>query len=327
MQQARRRLLVISSALLAPVTLFAQSKSVRVPRIGFLLVSAGRSAVLGFPAFEKSMRGLGYAEGRDVAYVFRFAKGDVATLPTLARELVQEKVDVIVTGGTLPTQAAQAATRTIPIVATGVADLAESGMVASLAKPGGNITGVAVAFPETGAKQLEIMLEVLPHGKRVAVLWPGPVTPFFVSQRKELQARASRFDLSWHATHVRTELQAIFQAIRKFRPDFLVALSDSFYFAHRKELVRLAAEARIPAVYGFREYVDEGGLMSYGANITEAFQAGAAYVDRILRGAKPADLPVQMPSKLELALNTKAARELGLSFPQSLLARADVVVE
>jgi len=327
MQQARRRLLIASGALLAPASsLFAQSGH-KVARIGYFgsgLASMGRGNL---QAFREGMRELGYVEGRDVVIEARWAEGDIAKLPGLAKELTQMEVDIIVAGGTFAVQAAKAATSVIPIVAAGVADLAESGLVASLAKPGGNLTGAAVAFPETAAKQMEIMREVLPRARRVAVLWPGPSSPFFRRQREELEARApSGIEFTWHAPRVRSELAPTLRVIRDWRPDFLVVVTDPFYYAYRKELAALAAQARIPAAYGFREYVDAGGLLSYGASLTDSFRRAASYVDKILKGAKPADLPVQMPSKLELAVNANAAKALGLRIPQSVLSRADIVV-
>lgn len=325
MQYGRRRFLIASGALLAPAALFAQSRQ-KVARIG--LLAPGSSTEPVFAPLREALRELGYVEGRDVVFESRSARGDMARLPDLARELVQRDVDVIVAGGTVSAEAAKAATSTIPIVAHGVADLSESGLVASLARPGGNVTGVAVAFPETAAKQLEIMLELIPHGRRVAVLWPGPRTAFVKRMRKELEARAaSRLELTWHAPQARSELQPAFQTIQKSRPDFLLVLSSPFFYGLRKELAEFAARARIPAAYGFREYVDAGGLISYGASLTGSLTRAAVYVDKILKGAKPADLPVEMPSKLELAVNAKAARDLGLRIPQTLLARADVVVE
>ena len=325
MQEARRRLLIASSALLAPPALFAQSGP-KVARIGLLAPSWSSPEPM-WASFREALGGFGYVEGRTVIFESRSARGDMAKLPELARELVQRNVDVIVAGGTVSAEAARAATSTIPIVAHGVADLAESGLVASLARPGGNVTGVAVAFPETAAKQMEIMLEVIPHGKRVAVLWPGPRTAFVQSMRKELEARAaSRFEITWHAPRTRSELQSAFQKIQGSRPDFMLVLSSPFFYGQRNELAAFAARARIPAAYGFREYVDAGGLISYGASLEGSLVRAAAYVDKILRGAKPADLPVEMPSKLELAVNTKAAQALGLRIPQSVLARADILV-
>ena len=325
MQEARRRLLIAFSALLAPPALFAQSRP-KVARIG-LLGPTWSSPEPMWTSFREALRGFGYVEGRDVIFESRSARGEMAKLPELARELVQKNVDVIVAGGTVTAEAAKAATSTIPIVAHGVADLAESGLVASLARPGGNVTGVAVAFPETAAKQMEIMLEVIPHGKRVAVLWPGPRTAFVQSMRKELEARAgSRFEFTWHAPRNRSELQSAFETIQRSRPDFLLVLSSPFFYGQRNELAAFAARARIPAAYGFREYVDAGGLISYGASLEGSLVRAAAYVDKILKGAKPADLPVEMPSKLELAINTKAAQALDLRIPQSVLARADILV-
>jgi len=326
MNKARRHFLIASSALLAPGALPAQPKP-KVARIGLLAPTWTLPGPL-FAPLRDALRELGYVEGRDVVFEERSARGDFAKLPALARELVQRDVDVIVAGGTITAQAAKAASATVPIVAHGVADLAESGLVASLARPGGNLTGVAVAFPETAAKQLEIMLEVVPHGRRAAVLWPGPRTAFVRSQRKELEARAaSGFEFTWHAPRAHSELKPAFQAIESSRPDFLLVLSDPFYYGHRKELAELAARARIPAAYGFREYVDAGGLISYGASLTGSLARAAVYVDKILKGAKPAELPVEMPAKLELAVNRKAARELGLRIPESLLARSDIVLD
>ena len=328
MQKARRRLLIASSALLAPATLLAQSRPSKVARIGWLGAGGGTVGTPSLSPFTEGLRELNYVEGRDYVLEMRLAGGDIAKLPALAMDLVQKQVDVIVAAGTLPAQAAKAATTVIPIVAAGVADLAESGLVASLARPGGNVTGVAVAFPETAAKQLEIMREVIPQGKRAAVLWAGkgPENAFFERQRRAMEATKG-VELTWYSTRLQRELQSMFQAIQKSRPDFLVVLSDSFYFVHRAQLVKLAADARIPAIYGFREYVDDGGLISYGASLADSLKGAGGYVGRILGGAKPADLPVWLPSRLELVVNANTARALGLQIPRSVLARADMVVK
>lgn len=327
MQKVRRRFLIASGALFAPAVLRAQgSRPARTPRVGVLLLG-GPTMNAGINAFREGMREIGYIEGRDVIFELRFADGDMARLPWLAKDLVEKKVDVILAAGTYGAQVAKAATSVIPIVAHGVADMEESRLVASLAKPGGNLTGMAVAFPETAAKQLELIREAVPRGKRVAVLSPAQPSPFFERQRRELEARASNLMLTWHATGVQSELEPTFQAIQRSRADFLVSLSDAFYFAHRRELTRLSAEARIPAVYGFREYVDDGGLMSYGASLTESTKRAAGYVDKILKGAKPGDLPVEQPTTFELAINNKTARAIGLTIPPALALRADQIVE
>ncbi len=212
-------------------------------------------------------------------------------------------------------------------MAAGASDLAEAGLVESVAKPGGNLTGISVNSPDAATKQTELMREVIPHARSVAVLWQGPQSPFLERQRKEVEASlTSRFELSWHRTRARGDLAPTFEAIRIFRPDFIVVLTDPVVFRNRAELAGYAARAKIPAVYGFREFVEDGGLVSYGANILQSFRLAADYVDRILKGAKPADMPVQMPTKLELAVNIGAARALGLRFPQAMLVRADVIV-
>lgn len=326
MNKVRRRLVIASTGLIAPGGLVAQPKR-RVARIGVLAPFWTQPGPV-FAPLRDALRELGYVEGRDIVFEARSARGDLAKLPDLAQELVQKEVDVIVVGGTITAQAAKGATKTIPIVAHGVADLAESGLVASLARPGGNLTGVAVAFPETSAKQLEIMLEILPQGRRVAVLWPGPRTAFTQSQRNAVEARAnSGLEISWYAPRTKSELQLAFKAIQDARPDFLLVLAHPFFYGNRKEIAQFAAGARIPAAYGFREHVDDGGLISYGASLNGSLRRAAVYVDKILKGAHPAELPVELPTKFELAVNTKAARDLGIRIPQSLLVRADVVVE
>jgi len=327
MQDSKRRLLIAGGALLAPSALFAQSKDPKVVRIGWLTPGSPASAKRNIDPFKQRLRELNYVEGRNLFIDAHWAEGDNTKLAGMAKELVRRKVDIIVAAGTTGAQAAKAATSTIPIVGAATGDLMEGGLVASLAKPGGNLTGVAVVYAETAAKQLEIIRDVVPLARRVAVLWPGPRTASIQRQRKELEASAPpRHELTWHTAQVRSDLQPTFEAIHVYKPDFLLVLTDAFYFAYRKDLAEQAAKAKLPAVYGFREFVEEGGLMSYGASIAQSYRAAADYVDRILKGAKPADLPVQMPAKLELAVNITAARAVGLSFPQAVLARADLVV-
>lgn len=324
MQDARRRLLIAGGALLVPSALFAQAK---VVRIGWLGPGSPSSAKRNIEPFRQRLRELNYVEGRNVVIDAVWAEGDAAKLPGLAKELVRRKVDIIVAGGTSGAQAAQAATKVIPIVGASVGDLLEAGLVASLARPGGNLTGTAVAFPERGSKQLELIHEVMPLARRVAVLWPGPRTTSFQRQRKELEANAPpRHELTWHTAQVKSDLGPVFEAIHVYKPEFLLVVTDAFYFNNRKELAGYAAKARLPAVYAFREFVEEGGLMSYGASISQSYRSAADYVDRILKGVNPAELPVQMPAKLDLAVNITASRAVGLSFPQAVLARADLIV-
>jgi putative ABC transport system substrate-binding protein len=314
--------------LAAPVGVIAQSsKTTQKPTIGLLMQGNPAVAKMNLEAFSNGLREFGYVEGKNIVIEYRWAEGDAARLPELAKDLAKREVQVIVTGGTLGAQAAKDATSVIPIVSAGAADLAESGLVASLSRPGGNLTGATVAFPETATKQVEIMMEILKRARRVAVLWAGPGYAFFDRQRRELEKAASRLSVTWHAPQKKSELQPAFDAMAKTRPDFLTVLSTAFYFGARKELAALAAQARLPAVYGFREYVDEGGLLSYGASITDSFRQAAAYVDRIIRGAKPSELPVRLPAKLELVINLKAARALALEIPRAVLLRADSILE
>lgn len=326
MRDTRRRLLVAGSALLAPSALFAQASSAKVARIGWL--GAGFSAsTKALEPFRQRLSELNYVEGRNLVLEVVWADAEQTKVPALAKELAERKVDVIVVGGTTGAKGTQAATSGIPIVAAGASDLAEAGLIKSLAKPGGNLTGISVNSPDAAVKQTELMREIMPNARRAAVLWSGPRSPFLERQRKELEAAlTSRFELTWHTSRVRSDLPPVFQAIQIFKPEFLVVLTDPFAFAYRKEVAGYATNAKIPAVYGFREFVESGGLVSYGGNIQQSFRLAADYVDRILKGARPADMPVQMPTKLEIAVNIGAARALGLRFPQAVLARADLVV-
>jgi len=325
MHNPRRRLLLAGSALLAPSKLLAQA-SPKVARIGWLGTGFSGSPRAIEP-FKQRLTELNYVEGRNLVLEVVWADLEQTKVPALAKELAQKKVDVIVVGGTTGARATQAATSGIPIVAAGASDLAEAGLVASLAKPGGNLTGISVNSPDAATKQTELMREILPNARRAAVIWQGARSPFLERQRKELEANlTSRFELTWHTVRVRNDLPPVFEALQIFRPEFLVVLTDPIAFANRTEIAVYATKAKIPAVYGFREFVEAGGLVSTGGNIQQSFRLAADYVDRILKGTKPGDLPVQMPAKLEIAVNIGAARALGLRFPQAILARADLVV-
>jgi len=325
MHNTRRRLLLAGSALLAPSRLLAQA-SPKVARIGWLGTGFSGSPRAIEP-FKQRLTELNYVEGRNLVLEVVWADLEQTKVPALAKELAQKKVDVIVVGGTTGAKATLSAISGIPIVAAGASDLAEAGLVASLAKPGGNLTGISVNSPDAATKQTELMREILPNARRAAVIWQGARSPFLERQRKELEANlTSRFELTWHTVRVRSDLPPVFEALQIFRPEFLVVLTDPIAFANRTEIAVYATKTKIPAVYGFREFVEAGGLVSTGGNIQQSFRLAADYVDRILKGTKPGDLPVQMPTKLEIAVNTGAARALGLRFPQAVLARADLVV-
>jgi len=325
MHNTRRRLLLAGSALLAPSRLLAQA-SPKVARIGWLGTGFSGSPRAIEP-FKQRLTELNYVEGRNLVLEVVWADLEQTKVPALAKELAQKKVDVIVVGGTTGAKATLSAISGIPIVAAGASDLAEAGLVASLARPGGNLTGISVNSPDAATKQTELMREILPNARRAAVIWQGARSPFLERQRKELEANlTSRFELTWHTVRVRSDLPPVFEALQIFRPEFLVVLTDPIAFANRTEIAVYATKTKIPAVYGFREFVEAGGLVSTGGNIQQSFRLAADYVDRILKGTKPGDLPVQMPAKLEIAVNIGAARALGLRFPQAILARADLVV-
>jgi putative ABC transport system substrate-binding protein len=299
-----------------------------MPRVGWLVTGAPASYRFSLAALRDGLKALNYIEGQNIIIEYRWAEGNVARLPKLANELVQQKVDVIVAGGALGAEAAKRATSVIPIVAAGVGDLAELGLVNSLAHPGGNLTGFVAKLPETAGKRLELMKEILPQAKRAAVLW----NPSSSDTKLELDITkdiAERNDIAIeiHGAENIQQLKDELVRVPQFNPDMLVALTDPFLFTQRKIIVSSAEQARLPAIYAFREYVDEGGLISYGANITDTYRRAASYVAEILRGAKPADLPVQLPTKIELVVNLKAARAIGFAFSESFLLRADDTIE
>jgi putative ABC transport system substrate-binding protein len=282
-------------------------------------------------AFLQGLRDLGYVEGRNVVIEYRFAEGKLERYPALAAELVALKVDVIVAPITPAALAAKQATKTIPIVFVAVGDPITDGLVTSLARPGGNVTGLSLLFPELVGKCLEELKQAVPGVSRVAVLWqPGAVgerTEKDMLKGAEVAARALGVRLQFVEARGPADLDRAFSDITKARAGALTVLPGNMFFSERRRLVDLAAKNRLPAVYPLREFVDAGGLMSYGASNADMFRRAATYVDKILKGAKPADLPVEQPTKFELVINLKAAKVLGLTIPQSLLGRADEVVQ
>jgi putative ABC transport system substrate-binding protein len=245
----------------------------------------------------------------------------------LARQLLQRQVDVVLAGGSTGAQAAKEATSVIPIVAAGTGDLLELGLVTSFARPGGNLTGFVAAAPETAGKRLQIMSEIAPQAKRAAVLWGGATNSGL--ELRVVAQLAGTFSLALQRYEARSvqELDSALTAIVQSDAQMLVVLNDPFIFTHRKKIIEAVAKSRLPAIYGFREFADDGGLISYGPNISDGYRRAASYVDRILKGERPADLPVQAPTIYELVLNLKTAKSLGLELPPSLLARADEVIE
>jgi putative ABC transport system substrate-binding protein len=327
--KARRLVLAIILTLgfgAAPLVAEGQSP-IRVPRIGYLGISSPALEPHYVEAFRQQLRELGYIEGQHIAIEYRWAEGRDDRLPGLATELVGLDPVVIVTTGTPGTRAAMQATKTIPIVMASSADPVRGGLVASLARPGGNVTGFTILGPELEGKRLELFKRVVPRLSRVAVLWnpANPAIPYYY-EATQVAGRALHVILE-PVVEVRRaeELEKAFSTIANARPQALAVLADRFLLAHRKRIVEFAGARRLPGMYPYREYVDAGGLMSYAPSNIDLFRGAATYVDRILKGAKPGDLPVQEPTKFELVINRKTATALGLRIPQSLQVEAELV--
>jgi len=317
------------SLLAAPFVAEAQPAG-KVARIGYLAPNLAVNPHLP-EAFRQGLRDLGYVEGRNLVIEIRSAEGKLERLPALAAELVALKVDVIVAGGTPAALAAKQATTTLPIVVSAAGDPVTSGLVTSLARPGGNVTGLSMLSPDLVGKCLEQLKQAVPGVSRVAVLWqPGAVperTEKDILQGAEVAARALGVQLQFVEARGPEEFDRAFSEIIRVRAGALTVLPSSMFISERRRLVDLAAKNRLPAVYSVREFVDAGSFMAYGPNLPDLNRRAATYVDRILKGAKPGDLPIEQPTKFELVINLKTAKALGLTIPQSLLQRADQVIE
>jgi putative ABC transport system substrate-binding protein len=325
----RRRKLIVAlgaSALTVPLTSFAQQPG-KIWRIGLLWDSPDV-----FPdaleAFRQGLRDLGYVEGRTIAIEYRWAEGKPERMRELAEELVRLKVDVIMAPSSIYTGAAKRATSTIPIIFMSHADPLGSGHVASLARPGGNVTGLSLMMTETNVKGLELFKEAVPALARVAVIW-DPATPSHGPGLKAVEAAGPALGLRIQSVPVRsaTEYDDAFSAIIRERANGVLVLSTPLFIAGAKRLAELALRHNLPSLFGPKHHVEAGGLMSYSPDRADQWRRGAGYVDKILRGAKPADLPVQQPTKFELVINMKTAKALGIKIPQSILVRADKVIE
>jgi putative ABC transport system substrate-binding protein len=312
-----------------PLAAHAQQQAGKVPRIGFLGVTSPSDRPPLLDAFRQGLRELGWVEGQNIVIDYRYAESRVDRLPDLAAELVRLKVDLIVSQGTQGVTAAKNATETIPIVMITVRDPVGTGVIASLARPGGNVTGMSgSAGLEIVAKQLELLKESVPKIRRVAIL-SNPTNAYHQLAIREVDVAARSLGVQLQFLEARgpNEFDGAFAAMAKERVGALLVVSDSMFNAHQTRLADLAARSRMPAAYGVRESVEAGGLMSYGASFLDLHRRSAAYVDKILKGAKPADLPVEQPTKFELVINLKTAKALGLEVPPTLLARADEVIE
>jgi putative ABC transport system substrate-binding protein len=322
----RQFITLLGGAAAWPLAARAQ-QGAKVFRIGFLFYgSSGSSPEL--DAFRRGLREFGYIEGQNIAVEYRFASGQVERLPDLAAELVRLKPDVIVAPATPASLAAKQATGTIPIVFAGVADAVGAGLIANLARPDGNVTGLTSISAELGGKRLELVKRLVNNASRVAVLY-NPADRSNVLVLKELQEAAPALTLTLQPVEVRepSEFEGAFAAMTRDRADAMFGSAGILTFQHRQTVVDLAANSRLPTLWGHRQFVEAGGLMSYAVNFYDQIRRTAAYVDQILKGAKPGDLPVQQPTKFEFMLNLKTAKALGLTIPPGVIAIADEVIE
>ncbi len=299
----------------------------KIPRIGFLNALFPTTNPARIEAFRQGLREVGYVEGKNIVIEYRYAERKVDRLPALAAELVGLKVDVIVTSASQETRAAKEATNRIPIVMTNEGDPVGTGFVTSLARPGGNITGLSTLSPELSGKRLELLKEIVPKLSRVAVLGSS-ATPgnAHTSRELELAAQALNVKLQYLDVLSPKDIETSFRAAGKERADAVLVLSNSILTSQRRQIIELAVKSRLPASYARPEFVEFGGLMTYGVSLIDNSRRAATYVDKILKGAKPGDLPVERPAKFELIINLKAAKQIGLTIPPNVLARADKVI-
>jgi len=317
------------------VFLFALDYSVeaqqakKIPRIGFLLAPSRSAVAESVEAFRQGLRDLSYMEGQNIVIEYRYAEGKLDRLPDLAAELVRLKVDVIVAaGGPQAIWPAKNATSTIPIVTTGSSDPVGSGLIASLARPGGNITGLSLGGRELFGKRLEVLKETVPRVSRM-VFFLDPTSPTISLALNEIQTSAQALGLQIQFVEVRSpnDFAGASQAAVKGRAQALTVAPNPVFTANRKQILEFAAKNRLSAIYPFKEYVEDGGLMSYSTKLSDLYHRAATYVDKILKGAKPRDLPVEQPTKFEFVINLKAAKQIGVTIPPSVLARADNVIK
>jgi putative tryptophan/tyrosine transport system substrate-binding protein len=319
-------ILVVVVLLALGVTTEAQQPT-KIPRIGYLIATSPSSYTPRTEEFRQGLRELGYVEGKNIVIEWRSAEGKLDRLPTLAAELVRLKVDVIVSGGPAVTGAIKEATSTIPIVMTGDSDPVGSGLVASLVRPGGNITGLSTLAPEIAGKRLELLKEIVPKLSRVAVFGTS-TRPGNAQELRETHLAAGAFGVKLQYLDVLSpkDIESAFRAANKAHADAVLFLGSPIVISQRRHTAELAVKSRLPAIYTRPEYVQDGGLMSYGVSISDLLRRAAVYVHKILKGAKPGDLPVEQPKKFELVINLKTAKALALTIPPVVLMRADKVI-
>ena len=320
-------LCLFTTVFLLGSTNLGNAQSGKVPRIGYLFATTAPAVSARIEASRQALRDLGYIEQKNILIEYRYAEGKLDRLRALVAELVRLKVDVIVSGGPAPTRSAKEATSTIPIVMALDFDPVGSGFVASLARPGGNITGLSSLAPEISGKQLEILKDMLPRLSRAAVFgystFPGNAQSL---KETELAARVLGVQVKYLDVRDLKDLETAFRAASKESADAVLVLGGPVLISHRKQVTDLAVKSRLPVVFYVAEFVDAGGLMSYGVSVIDLFRRAATYVDKILKGAKPGDLPIEQPTKFELVINLTAAKQIGVTIPPNVLARADRVI-
>jgi putative ABC transport system substrate-binding protein len=325
---ARREFIALVGATAAAWPFAAQAQPAKLHRIGFLGNSTAALEANLLGPFREGLRAHGYEEGRNLRIEYRWAEGNYDRFPRLIAELLALKVDVVVTAGTPPTLAFKKVTTTVPLVMIAIGDPIGTGIVPSLARPGGNITGLSSIAPELEGKRLELMREIVPSLSHVAVLW-NSVNPFHRTALQQARDAAHSLRIKILALDVKTteDLDGAFAAILKERPEALLILADRIFLHNRTSLMEFATKNRLPSVNAYRELVEAGGLMSFGPSYEDMHRRAAEFVDKILKGAKAGDLPVELPTKFTLVVNTKAAKALGLAVSESFLLRADQVIE
>ena len=329
-QLKRREFITLLGSTVAawPFTARAQQRPIIVPRIGLLSPFFSSDTVLWHRAFVRGLRDLGWIEGKTILIDYRYAEGKTDRLPELVAELVQRKVDIIVTSVTNDALAAKSGTRDIPIVMAAAGDPVATGIVESLVRPGGNITGLSQMNPDLMGKRLELLKEIVPNPSPVAVLW-NPGDPISVLSWQEIQAAARKLEIEVRSLEVRStgDLDRALGEMARTHPGALAIMPNPVFVTSLKQIANVAAQNQVPSIFHLREFADVGGLMSYGVDRSDLFRRAATYVDKILKGSKPADLPIEQPTKFELVINLKTAKALGLTVPLILQAIADEVIE
>lgn len=319
---------LLATVMLTTVSFAEAQQAAKVPRIGVLSSFAPSGAAVWHQAFQEGLRDLGWVEGKNIAIEYRYSEGRADRLPELATDLARLNVDIIVAHTNTDALAAHRVTKTIPVVMATAGDPVTTGLVKSLARPGGNVTGLSQMSPDLAGKRLELLKETVPKLSRVAVLWnpEGPTSPL---AWKEIQLPAGQLNLQLHSLEVRSpdDFDKAFEDATGARAGALAIMPDPLFPTNLKRIANLAAKSRLPSIYHLREFAESGGLVTYGPDRSALFRRAATYVDKILKGAKPAELPVEQPTKFELVINLKTAKQIGLTIPQSMLYRADKVIK